>query len=588
MSPPEYILDSRYQTLLLAVYDLTWKAPKILLPEEIPAFLAQYPQEETVCCSHNALFDMAILAWRYGWVAGRMQDTLGMVRALRNYKRNSLGEVIKQLFSRDTKGDTLHKVIGLDAAGIKRMGLWPSYCEYAMNDVRECANIYLKLAPEFPQEERRVMDLVLRAAVCPTLHADVPLLNNHLEALRKRKAALLRDCGYDKAALMSTLQFQAVLSDLGVEIQTKTNAKGKQIPAFAKSDPFMADLLEYEQDSDEETNYAVQTLAAARLSHKSTIEETRTERFCNIANLRWEGCRPLLPMPLRYGGAHTHRLSGEWSMNVQNLPRDKAKSKLRAALCAPPEHTLITADLAQIEARIVARICQQNDLVGAFRNGEDVYASFASMVFGRNVTKQDNERFIGKTAVLGLGYGCGVDRFHQMVCTLARQYGINLEGLFDERVAQRTVYLYRSLFPRIKNSWYMLDTRLDRFINSPNPDNKVDWGPVTIMSSRIRLPNNMYLRYTMRDPDLYGAKILENITQALARIVLMQAALRLAQKGLRFVLQAHDELVFVVQNAQVKEAKQIISVEMVREPPWLDGLPLAVEVGEGQNYGACK
>jgi len=74
----------------------------------------------------------------------------------------------------------------------------------------------------------------------------------------------------------------------------------------------------------------------------------------------------------------------------------------------------------------------------------------------------------------------------------------------------------------------------------------------------------------------------------LARIVIMQAAVRLARQGLRFVLQAHDELVFVVLDAKVEESKKLILDEMTREPKWLPGLPLAVEIGVGQNYGETK
>ena len=122
---------------------------------------------------------------------------------------------------------------------------------------------------------------------------------------------------------------------------------------------------------------------------------------------------------------------------------------------------------------------------------------FASRVFGMNVTKttHPNQRFIGKTAILGLGYGCGVERFYQMVVTQARQYGIPLEDLFDRQVAQRTVDFYRHAFPRIKANWYLLDRHLAHFINVKNPDQETDWGPVTIRTGRIELPNHMFLRY---------------------------------------------------------------------------------------------
>jgi DNA polymerase bacteriophage-type len=593
LSAPEYILHPLFEAQLLAAYDVTWPAPRIVLPEEIPDFLAQYPPEQTICVSHNALFDSAILSWRYGWVPGRLGDTLGMARALRSYPRYSLGAVAKELFGHDSKGDVVHKVRGMRAQDIKNAGLWPAYRTYAMQDVRLCAQIYFKLAPEFPPEEIKVMDLVLRAAVQPVLHANVPLLQTHLDELRRKKARLLNDCGFDKAALMSTAQFQQALESLGVEIKTKMSPAGREVPQFAKSDPFMEELLEYAGSENDDVNYQVQTLAAARLSFKSTIEETRAERFVNIAKLPWSRTNgtpvPLLPVALRYGAAHTHRLGGEWKLNMQNLPRDKTKSKLRAALTAPPGCKLITADLSQIEARIVAVLAHQDGLVDAFRKGEDVYAQFASVVFHRPINKRDdpNERFIGKVGILSLGYGAGVVRFNQMVTQQARQYGIPLEGLFDLQIAERTVNTYRSLFDRIPATWRRLDHYLSRNINGGN-ENPADWGPVKFSAGKITLPNTMTLRYLPNDQHLYGAKLLENISQALARIVIMQAGNRLAKQGLRWVLQAHDELVFVVPEADVNSAKDIILDEMVRPPLWLPELPLAAEIGVGDNYGACK
>jgi len=591
LSPPEYILDPRYQTLMMAAYDPRWNAPRIIMPEDMMAFLVKYPPEETACCSHNALFDLSILSWRYAWVPARLADTLGMVRALRNFKRNSLGAVAKELFGADTKGDMVYKVKGMDADAIKRAGLWPGLCTYALNDVLLCFRIYMLLNKEMPQEERKVMDLVLRAAIQPVVQANVPMLEQHLTDLRKRKEWLLRESGFEKAALMSTDQFKKALEALGVEIKHKTSPTGKWIPQFSKTDPFMAELLDYANPAlDDDINYQVQTLASARLSQKSTIEETRAQRFVNIAKLPWNGSEAMLPVPLRYGGAHTGRLSGEWSMNMQNLPRDKSRSKLREAIIAPAGTTMITADLAQIEARIVASLCEQGDLVERFRNGEDVYAWFASKVFQRMVTKKThpNERFLGKTAILGLGYGCGVDRFIQIVRTQARQYGIPLKGIFDDQIAQDIVDTYRQLFSNIPRAWRRLDHYLLHYINNELKTQKTSWGPVTFSAGRIRLPNGMFLRYEHNQEHLYGAKLLENITQALARIVVMSAAVRLADSQLRFVMQAHDELVFIVPDGDVAVARLMIEHEMTREPDWLPGLPLAVELGQGANYGACK
>src|SRR5262249_23225645 len=114
--------------------------------------------------------------------------------------------------------------------------------------------------------------------------------------------------------------------------------------------------------------------------------------------------------------------------------------------------------------------------------------------------------------------------------------------------------------------------------------------PVTLRSGRIVLPNGLCLLYDLNrtDHNLYGAKLLENITQALARIVLMQAALRLAARGYKFCLSVHDELVYIVPDADISNAKQIIHAELTRVPNWAPGLPLAVDIGAGANYGTSK
>jgi DNA polymerase I-like protein with 3'-5' exonuclease and polymerase domains len=105
---------------------------------------------------------------------------------------------------------------------------------------------------------------------------------------------------------------------------------------------------------------------------------------------------------------------------------------------------------------------------------------------------------------------------------------------------------------------------------------------------RIWLPNGLSLRYDDPAEDLWGGKLLENICKALARVIIMQAALRLNQRDLRFVLQVHDELVFCVADERVEEAKTIIIQEMTIPPAWMPELPLAAEVKTGDDYGSCK
>ena len=161
----------------------------------------------------------------------------------------------------------------------------------------------------------------------------------------------------------------------------------------------------------------VQTCALpiSRLGTKSTLEETRTERFINISK------RGRMPVPLRYYAAHTGRWGGDDKLNLQNLPR---KSLLKEAIIAPEGYTLIDADSSQIEARIVAWLSGQDDLVKAFERKEDVYKIMASAIYQKGESEIDSqERFVGKTTILGAGYGMGSKKFGIQLKT----FGVEVE-----------------------------------------------------------------------------------------------------------------------------------------------------------------
>jgi hypothetical protein len=585
LDPASYILDARFELIGIAIKE-PGSAGYWIEGPDAPAFFAALCPDDTATVSHNALFDNCVWAYRYGFVPRLMVDTLGVSRATLSLKDNSLASVAEHL-RLGAKGKEIHQASGMHLADLKAdPGFYQAYVNYALNDATLCEGIFNALVRtgKFPYEELFIQDLVLRCAVDPILRADVPMLQRHLEELRQRKQSLLNECGYDRADLMSSDKFCKALMSLGITVETKVSPTDpdKYIPAIAKTDEFMAGLAEHE-------DFKVQTLVSARLAHKSTIEETRSEKFLSVASLPWPNGQPMLPMPLRYGGARTHRLSGTWSMNLQNLARDTTRSKLRKSLVAPKGHRIITADSAQIEARLVAQLCGQTDLVEMFRNDIDVYADFASDVFGQPVTKsgQPGHRFIGKTGVLSLGYGCGAETFHRKTIIQARQLDITLDGLFNEGVAKVTVDTYRQRFYRIRAMWRDLDDLLqDVLRNDYAQERKL--GPVTIAPKRILLPNGLFLRYDDPDEDLWGGWLLEHLCQALARVIIMQAGLRLNERGHRFVHQVHDEMVFCVPDDQVAEARAIIMQEMTRPPAWLPDLPLAAEVKAGDDYGSCS
>jgi DNA polymerase len=487
--------------------------------------------------------------------------------------------------------------------------LWAAYKDYANNDNEMNYSILMKLLPEFPSSERRIMDRVLRCAVEPRFVVDVPMLEAHLIDLREEKAQLLVEAGItDAGALRSNAKFEALLRERGVDILYKASITNPdaQIPAFAKTDDFMADLLEHEDP-------VVQALATARLGQRSTIEETRAERMLSIANLECAGAHMdhLIPVPLKYCGAHTHRLSGDWRINLQNLPagRGTKKSKLRKSLKAPDGQKVVVADKSQIEARINAWLCGQHDLLALFASGGDPYSVLASSIFGFKVDKNVHkiERFIGKSGELGLGFGCGADKFYNMVVRAARTLGMDVKELlkvWTPQLAQKAVDTYRASHGAIVQAWRQLDVILrTAWMGQSLP---VKFGPVAIGhkhgSAYVEGPGGLRMNYAnpremdgelwydygKRTHKMYGSKFLENIVQFLARIDTMHDALRISGRGFNFILQSHDELAWIVPDDKVAECQRIALEEMRRSPSWGQGIPLNAECSFGQTYGDAK
>lgn len=603
MTPVEYVLDPRFECIGAAIKEGHNGEAYWVDGDDLPHFFADLDPDKTAMVSHNALFDACITSWRYNFRPAFTIDTLGIARATLGYKLKSLSlaSVANEL-GIGVKGGTVHKVIGMGAAAIKQAGLYDEYIQYAINDVELCAGIYDKLVRSglFPARELKVMDMVLRCATEPQFYLDQNVLALHLHSIKTQKdqllaVALMGASINSKDDLMSNEKFAQALRVLGVEPPMKTSlVTGKPSYAFAKTDPQFMELEEHD-------NPMVQALVAARLGHKSTLEETRTQKFLTIANLQWpDTSQGKVPMPLRYSGAHTHRLSGEWSINVQNMPRGGA---LRRAIIAPPGHQVLQTDASQIEARMVAWICGQTDLVQQFENKEDVYSSFASKVFGFAVNKKDHpaERFIGKTAILGLGYGLGWEKFQRTVKMQSKAQAGRLIELSDPE-AMKIISTYRDGYAAIPATWRVLNSNIDVLANGGH----FKFGPCIFEKGSILLPSGLRLNYhNLRYEDggwvyefagkpkrLYGGALLENIVQALARIVVMDAAVRIeklfATYGVQLALQVHDELVFCVPDELVTVCRQILLEEMRRRPTWAPSLPLDAESDAGPNYGDAK
>lgn len=594
MTPVEYIQDPRFEVIGCAVKEGEGE-PFWLTSDELERYLMGLPDKVAVI-SHNALFDMCILSWRYDYVPHLMIDTLGMARAWLAHKLKSLSLAsVATHLGIGVKGDTVYKVQGMGLAAIKAAGFYDEYAEYSKTDAELCWKVYRALITQgFPAAEIAVMDTVLRCAVKPRFVLDATMLAEHLHHVKASKESLLARCGLtSRDDLMSNDRFAEALRALGVEPPTKISlTTGKETFAFAKTDPAFIDLEEHE-------NTDVQALVSARLGVKSTIEETRTERLISISQLTWPGNRQgLLPMPLRYSGAHTHRLSGDWKMNMQNLPRG---GTIRKAIKAPPGYKVVACDASQIEARIAGWFCGAADLTNAFANKEDVYSSFASRVFGRPVNKKENpvERFIGKTAVLGLQYGLGWAKFQKTVA-LQSKAQVGQEVKLDDMEATRVIQTYRTTYSQIPQMWRTLDALISQMTSR---NCHVPLGPLVFEYQRVRLPSGLYLHYhDLQNKDgqwwfthggkpkyLYGGKMLENIVQALARICVMDAAVKVRKRiGQQLHLQVHDELVYVVEEQIADSVLRVVHEEMCTRPNWGVDIPLDAEGDVANSYGEAK
>jgi DNA polymerase len=466
-----------------------------------------------------------------------------------------------------------------------------------VQDTNLTYRLFKKMVRRFPKEELLVIDQTIRMYTEPKFELDPVVLDAHLAAIHERKQKLLEKLGGEEKAkkyLMSNAKFASLLQALGAEPPMKTSpTTGKQTYAFAKNDTEFLALLDHPKA-------AVRTVVEARLGTKSTIEETRTKRFLEIAE------RGPLPIMLNYYGAHTGRFSGGDKINLQNLPRGGA---LRKALAAPDGHVVVACDSSQIEARLVAYLAGQDDLVQSFREGRDVYSEFASDVYQRPITKADKvERHVGKTCILGLGYGMGPPKFQHSLAT-----GF-ISVTVDEGEAQQIVRLYRNKYHRIQGFWNRCNHELNGMVAGASGE-LCDL--VSYDSEGIILPNGMRIRYPAlrraangfeyindarvyrklvrarvageETPDLtwtkiYGGKVVENLTQAVARIVVSEQMVRIGRRY-PVALQVHDEIVCVVPEEQADACKQFMIDVMSTPPKWAPDLPVACEADVGVNYG---
>lgn len=472
ISTSEYIRDDRFHAhgvgIKIGNGTTLWYTGK-----NIPLALREINWSKCAMLAHNTAFDGFICSHVYGVKPAVYLDTLSMARAAHgHHMRHNLDTIAKTHgFAGKVKRDALADTKGKQQLTDREERALGAYC---VDDVEDTYKIFWKLFDYIPDEELQLIDMTQKMFSDPVLRIDIPRVQKELEKEVGGKAAALLRSGASVEDLMSNEKFAELLRRVGANLPMKISpSTGKPTYAFAKSDLGFQELLQH-------PNKQVVALAEARLKVKSTIGETRAVRFLEAGKNGM--CLPIL---LNYSGAHTHRWSGGNKMNLQNLKRG---GELRRSILAPKGQVIVVADSAQIEARVLAWLAGQTDIIDAFANKKDVYKLMASVIYGvplDQVTK--DQRFIGKICVLGLGYGMGHVKLQQTLKqgTMGPPVDISLEE------CRRIVDIYRSRNFNIRNLW----KTMNGIIMSMLTGTAGKFGPLLYGKGYIQLPSGLFLQY---------------------------------------------------------------------------------------------
>jgi DNA polymerase I-like protein with 3'-5' exonuclease and polymerase domains len=579
----EYIRSPRFEVIGVAVKvndgPTEWFSGT---HEETRAFLSRYDWANSFALAHNTMFDGAIMSWRFGIKPKVWLDTLCMARALHGVEVGGSLKAVAERYGVGEKGNEVVNAKNKRLADFTREEL-SRYASYCVNDVDLTRDVFKIMVEKFPKQELKLIDLTLRMFIDPVLDLDTGLLETHLDKIKDWKDELLDKSGTTKEDLMSNPKFAELLKGLDVDPPMKISpTTGKETYAFAKTDEGFKALAEDE-------DVRVQALVAARLGNKSTLEETRTQRFIDISK------RGLLPVPIRYYAAHTGRWGGDDKINLQNLPSRGPNAKaLKRSIIAPEGQMIVEADSAQIEARVLAWLAEQEDLVTAFANKEDVYRKMASKIYGvqeEDVTKE--QRFVGKTTILGAGYGMGAPKFQLQL----KSFGTDIE-LHE---AQRIIKIYREANDMISKLWKDANNSI-KYMYQGSVLQFGRQGVLEVVDGGVRLPSGLVMRYddlrgeqnekgveytykTRRGRTrIYGGKVIENVCQGIARCIIGEQMLKIA-KRYRVVLTVHDSIACCVPYYEADYCKAYVEECMRWTPDWAKGLPVDCEAGIGVNYG---
>jgi DNA polymerase I-like protein with 3'-5' exonuclease and polymerase domains len=562
--------------------------------------------------AHNAHFDLYVLSEVYGVTPEHCLCSMFLAYPLHGRGNAKLAD--------------LATAYGLPAKG-----------ELNTKGLRDLNRTQIEELAKYARHDAWLTDQIVRQLLVRTLRPEIelPLIRHTIHAfvdrdrgitldadgarslrteVRRHDDSLCTAAGVSPEVLRSPAKFKKTLGDLLIRSNRKP-------PTSTAKDSLEVQALT------KDANPEVRVLVEARLAVASSVSTVaRLDSLVRRSELR----SGTVPPQLVYYGGHTGRWSSTGA-NLQNLPARGSgfNTRIRGLLVARTGCVFVVADLAQIEARILAYLAKAQDLLVAFGEGRDVYSEFSRRVFGEEVRKPRAEdpperstrlkalRNLGKAAVLGLGYRMGALRFWEGIEKAPELRPLVESGEIAKATAAKIVREYRSTFAEIPALWKSLDQQLHAVASGQTAA-----GPLLregknvyaeLLSGRRLLYRDVrfgrgaprereYLdsggnlkRFKPKSPEvlfskpapeaLHGGKLTENIVQALARDVLGEALLRLEDDGLRVLLHVHDEVIVEVPACEAAAAERLI-LEVLRTPPaWAPGLPLDAEAHTSRRYG---
>ena len=662
MGPISYIRDSRFSAQLMSYIitdasTMTYDRVRVAEHDNIPAVLAALKLDapDVVTVAHNGNgFDFLILSEIYHVVPRIAIDTMCMERwtGVSRIQNESLKSMAKFFQC----GEKVEGTVISDGRN------WPedftpdertAFIQYCRNDTEQCFLSFKAMLPFVTADALLFSSITAKMACNPVLRLDDDMLTAYLNELSDKVTKARNDINKmfmfksDEdflKAIRSSASFVKMLELLGrkppmkysvaksetkrkkLEAEGKTNLSEEDYavytPALAKSD---LDFVAMASDADERVALLVRT----RLENNSSIQRSRAETFHALA----KSGRPM-PVMLNAFKAHTSRYTAGNSegssdkLNLQNLSkRDPSQLTLRKAVQAPEGMALVACDSSQIEARILAYVANETELVDAFRRGADPYADLAEKIFQipsekihKGAKSGDKKlkayRNVGKTGILSAGYGVGWRKYAD---TLLRQ-GVRLSSDIDQHyeMAHHAHNVYRASNPNIVAFWDTCQTVIKAMylgysgeFGGPN-DNIFQYSVAPICGRddvpTIIGPNKYTLRYFKLSCEvseknnreeyyytrvkgkselktkIYGGALAENLCQYLAFALLQWQACRMTEQGIRLIANIHDSFLAICPEDEAEHTKSVMESCMSSVPDWLGDFPVACEAEIGKDY----